>query len=50
MLLDFFARIGWAYDLKAPSAEMIQKVIEKYGDGSYGSKEIPFKENYTKNE
>ncbi|XP_044742786.1 acyl-CoA Delta-9 desaturase-like [Chrysoperla carnea] len=41
--LDLFAKIGWAYDLKAPSKELIQKVIEKSGDGThsvFGEKEI----------
>lgn len=33
MWLDLFAKIGWAYDLKTPSRELIQKTMEKYGDG-----------------
>lgn len=32
--LNFFAWIGWAYDLKSPSAELIKNISEKYGDGS----------------
>ncbi|XP_044262551.1 acyl-CoA Delta-9 desaturase isoform X2 [Tribolium madens] len=34
LLLDLFAQIGWAYDLKSPSRELIQQVIDNHGDGS----------------
>jgi stearoyl-CoA desaturase (delta-9 desaturase) len=34
-LLDFFAKIGWAYDLKTPSAELVKTYIRKHGDGSH---------------
>jgi stearoyl-CoA desaturase (delta-9 desaturase) len=33
--IEFFAYIGWAYDLKRPSKELVQKVVEKLGDGSH---------------
>ncbi|XP_065072455.1 acyl-CoA Delta(11) desaturase-like isoform X1 [Ochlerotatus camptorhynchus] len=33
--LDFFAKIGWAYDLKEPSKELVRRTIEKYGDGTH---------------
>lgn len=33
--LDLFAKIGWAYDLKEPSKELIRKTAEKYGDGTH---------------
>lgn len=42
--LDQFAKIGWAYDLKEPSKELIQKIVENNGDGShgiYGDQEVP---------
>lgn len=29
--IDMFAKIGWAYDLKEPSKELVRKVIEKHG-------------------
>jgi len=32
--IDFFAKIGWAYDLKTVSNEMIKKRMMKSGDGS----------------
>lgn len=32
MLLDFFARIGWAYDLKQASPTLIATVARKRGD------------------
>ncbi|XP_063912997.1 acyl-CoA Delta-9 desaturase-like [Zophobas morio] len=35
LLLDAFAKIGWAYDLKSPSRELVQKVILNNGDGSH---------------
>ena len=33
--IDFFAKIGWAYDLKTVSDEIIQKRVERTGDGSH---------------
>lgn len=33
--IDFFAKIGWAYDLKTVSHEMIQRRIERTGDGTH---------------
>ena len=33
--IDFFAYIGWAYDLKQPSKEFVKRVVEKLGDGSH---------------
>lgn len=42
--IDFFARIGWAYDLKSVSRAMITRRARKTGDGSYiwgyGDKDI----------
>jgi stearoyl-CoA desaturase (delta-9 desaturase) len=34
-LLDMFAKIGWAYDLKSPSKKLIQQTIENNGDGTH---------------
>ncbi|XP_065212588.1 acyl-CoA Delta-9 desaturase-like [Planococcus citri] len=34
-LLDVFQKIGWVYDAKTPSAELVQNTINKYGDGSH---------------
>ena len=34
-LIDMFAKIGWAYDLKQPSNELVRTVILKRGDGSH---------------
>lgn len=49
-LIDFFAKIGWAYDLKTVSEEMVQKRVQRTGDGSHeiwgwGDKDQP-KEDY----
>ncbi|XP_051171614.1 acyl-CoA Delta-9 desaturase-like isoform X1 [Leptopilina boulardi] len=33
--IDFFAKIGWAYDLKTISQDMVQKRVERTGDGSH---------------
>jgi len=33
--INFFAKIGWAYDLKQPSEELIKIVAMKKGDGSH---------------
>lgn len=35
MFLDFFQKVGWAYDMKEPSKELVKNTIEKYGDGSH---------------
>lgn len=35
--IDFFAKIGWAYDLKTVSDEIIQKRVERTGDMSHES-------------
>ncbi|XP_030750838.1 acyl-CoA Delta(11) desaturase-like [Sitophilus oryzae] len=49
-LIDMFAKIGWAYDLKTVSTDMIKKRVERTGDGSHnlwgwGDKDQP-KEDY----
>jgi stearoyl-CoA desaturase (delta-9 desaturase) len=33
--IDFCARIGWAYDLKAVPVSVVKKRIERTGDGSH---------------
>jgi hypothetical protein len=30
-----FSRIGWAYDLKTPSPELIRRLVECRGDGTH---------------
>lgn len=35
MLIDFMAKIGWAYDLKAASPTLIQQKVENKGDGTH---------------
>lgn len=35
VLLDQFKKIGWVYDAKEPSAELIENTIKKFGDGSH---------------
>lgn len=35
MFLDLFQKIGWVYDAKTPSPELVKNTIEKYGDGSH---------------
>ncbi|XP_065206331.1 stearoyl-CoA desaturase 5-like [Planococcus citri] len=35
LLIDVFAKIGWAYDLKQPSEELVRAVILNRGDGSH---------------
>lgn len=32
-LLNLFQRVGWIWDLKTTSPELIQKMIDNYGDG-----------------
>lgn len=33
--IDFFAKIGWAYDLKSVSAETIERRVKRTGDGTH---------------
>lgn len=35
VLIDFFASMGWAYDRKKVSEEMIARRVLKTGDGSH---------------
>lgn len=35
--IDFFARIGWAYDLRTVEPEMIAKRAKRTGDGSHSA-------------
>ncbi|KAJ8675191.1 hypothetical protein QAD02_010977 [Eretmocerus hayati] len=44
--IDFFAMIGWAYDLKTVSMDMVRKRVERTGDGTHelwgwGDKDLP---------
>lgn len=34
-VIDFFAKLGWAYDLKVTSEEAIRKRVLRTGDGSH---------------
>lgn len=47
--IDFFAKIGWAYDMKTVSADIIKKRVKRTGDGSHeiwgwGDKDQPKEE------
>lgn len=35
--IDLFAKIGWAYDLKSVSDEIIQKRVQRTGDGTHST-------------
>ncbi|XP_017873845.1 PREDICTED: acyl-CoA Delta(11) desaturase [Drosophila arizonae] len=37
MVLDTFHKLGWAYDMKQPSKELVRRTLEKFGDGSHES-------------
>lgn len=37
MLLDIFQKIGWAWNMKQPSKELVRRTLEKYGDGTHES-------------
>ncbi|XP_051154967.1 acyl-CoA Delta-9 desaturase-like isoform X2 [Leptopilina boulardi] len=46
-LINQFKKIGWAYDCKTVSNEMIRKIAERRGDGNYELwKEVSEEENY----
>uniref|UniRef100_A0A7G3AHJ2 Putative fatty acid desaturase n=2 Tax=Lutzomyia longipalpis TaxID=7200 RepID=A0A7G3AHJ2_LUTLO len=33
--IDFFAKVGWAYNLKTVSSDIIEKRVKRTGDGSH---------------
>ncbi|XP_017041025.1 acyl-CoA Delta-9 desaturase-like [Drosophila ficusphila] len=35
--IDFFAKIGWAYDLKTVSSDIIKKRVKRTGDGTHAT-------------
>lgn len=35
LFLDIFEKLGWAWDMKQPSKELVKRTIAKYGDGTY---------------
>lgn len=35
LLIDSFAKIGWAYDLKSPDKSLVKKIALNRGDGSH---------------
>lgn len=37
LFIDFFAKIGWAYDLKSVSLEVVQRRVERTGDSTHAS-------------
>ncbi|XP_017142525.1 acyl-CoA Delta(11) desaturase isoform X1 [Drosophila miranda] len=37
MVLDAFHKLGWAWNMKQPSKELVRRTLEKYGDGSHAS-------------
>lgn len=46
-VIDFFAKIGWAYDLKTASKDIIKKRVLRTGDGTHpvwGHKQKQFNE------
>ncbi|XP_071440253.1 acyl-CoA Delta-9 desaturase-like, partial [Hetaerina americana] len=44
--IDFFAKIGWAYDLKTVSPEVIEKRAQRTGDGSHSCCDSERKNNH----
>lgn len=44
--IDMFAKIGWAYDLKEPSKELVRKVIEKHGKSLNNAKKFELDCNF----
>ncbi|XP_036675336.3 acyl-CoA Delta(11) desaturase [Drosophila suzukii] len=37
MVLDAFHKLGWAWNMKQPSKELVRRTLEKYGDGTHAS-------------
>lgn len=48
LFINFFAKIGWAYDLKQPSEELVRTIVMKKGDGSHSLwSAVPYEDNKT---
>lgn len=43
-VIDFFAKIGWAYDMKSVSDDMIKKRVLRTGDGTHPYSEEQLRE------
>ncbi|XP_030371258.1 acyl-CoA Delta(11) desaturase [Scaptodrosophila lebanonensis] len=39
MVLDAFHKLGWAWDMKQPSKELVLRTLQKYGDGTHKSQQ-----------
>lgn len=37
MILDGFAKIGWCWDRKEPTKDLVRRTLDKYGDGTHPS-------------
>ncbi|KAF5281201.1 hypothetical protein FQA39_LY17841 [Lamprigera yunnana] len=45
LFINFCAKMGWAYDLKSASPQLIKRIVRKGGDGSHrawGHEEVPY--------
>jgi len=48
--IDFFAKIGWAYDLKTVDASMVKKRAQRTGDGTHPKYAVKKEEEEVKSE
>ncbi|EDV44111.1 uncharacterized protein Dana_GF16194 [Drosophila ananassae] len=46
MVLDGFHKLGWAWNMKQPSKELVRRILEKYGDGSHVSQGLDSGKDY----
>ena len=42
-IIEWFAKIGWAYDLKAVPQQMLDRRARRCGDGSFGKRQLKIK-------
>lgn len=41
MFLDGFAKMGWCWDRKEPSKDLVRRTLDKYGDGTHPTAQLP---------
>ena len=45
VFIETFSKIGWAYDLKEPSPDLVKSIVAKKGDGTYVDVTKPTEKN-----
>lgn len=41
-IINLFAYMGWAYGFKIPSTELVERTVQRYGEGAEEHIEVPY--------